>query len=190
MGEITSVQPGGVATARQIGGIAKAAIQKSEVPEYPGGLPDSSYYWPDAILSLNTNEIEDRLDQKRKLKDPVAWSKELDSALKISVRDATYKHLLENRSLGQKASILTKPVSVTLIFEGLASLLNQQHPKPQNLLLLYILGGGTLDKTGDLLMRRPVRKGRYSIFHELQLDRVAAVEGLTRVLPIMKKIEG
>jgi hypothetical protein len=94
--------------------------------------------------------------------------------------------------MSQRAKVVTQPLILTLFVEGLAHVADLPIiDNPKDLLMFYLVCGGALDKISDTLHpRRHVKKGRFSMCHEMQLDRVAAVEGLTRALPIMKKVSG
>lgn len=106
MPSVSSVDEHGSATATM-----RATIKKAELTELhqeaPGTLDKRryEYFWPNATMNLNLSEITDRLSSSKKpgaLRQPKAWTNQIDQAMRQGIRRAARENLLTNTSPAQK----------------------------------------------------------------------------------------
>ncbi len=190
---MTSVDEHGQATAGMGGAIVKARVLESHV--YPDLIPGTwddllhAYRWPDGRLSLNMNEIDSRVAEAGDLRSSKVWAKNLNRALKKGTREITRKHLWAERSGREKYAFAAPWLMPSYSLMQTLALEN-----PDYLMYggVYWMGGlvavhgitGMIAKSHGL----PLKERRKSLFPGIQLDRILAVEALSRTAPLVKDL--
>jgi hypothetical protein len=183
--EIDSVDDHGVATSTMRASVTKAKrIKLDELGPYRNAPQE--YRWSDGGVSLNITEIDRIVGEKGGLRKPDIWSSEINSALKLGVRQAAKQNLIENTSLGEK--MVTPALLGFFTVMALAF-----HDTEREVLtaigrsyLYYHVGWTSIF---NRIQGRHIQDRRWSLFEGIHLDRALAVNGISRALPLAKEIK-
>jgi hypothetical protein len=152
---------------------------------------DSAYFWGDAKLTLNSSELNKKcLDATRKdngpgLRSPDTWTKLIDQSLRLGLRDSAKDQLLGNA---------TRYDRFCINFVALGTLLNilPPHLTSINDLAPIFFSATTGVQAGASMVAsingNPLRNRRLSILPGYQLDRLLAVNALTRTKKLVQVI--
>ena len=186
---IDSVAQDGSATATMSAAISKAETQQSSVdPTRAVYRGYDDYVWTRGQVLLNTSEIDNRVGKKgTNVRDAKTWSKELNAALGQGIRGAVSKNLIERpdklNAVSEYLVIASITTGLNLLFSGTSDLLNNELI---NLASYHILWRYVFAKTFNKLSPKD---RRLSLIPVMQLDRVLAAQGLSRMLPLVKSLE-
>ena len=207
-GDITSVSPeindvdeSGQATAGMRASVTKAPLQKSGV-EKPDLYEEEfyEYFWPNGTISVNVAAVDERVAEKRGLRSGSVWADEINSAVKLGIRDSTSRHLLENPPSYIKAKLATEPLLDTFVFYYIYNKFMGVGPDVSftDYLLFFGATSGTISSTIYAAMyaampsirdRPSVNERRFSLFCGVHFDRAIAVNGLSRALPLARALK-
>ncbi len=199
-GEVTKLAPGidsvgqdGSATASMPSAVSKAETSRQSIhgqtaPELPLSIED--YTWTNGALLLNTSEIDGRVGQKGNVRDANVWAKELNAALTKGMRAMVAKNLIERPSMFHKITA-PLPLAASLIVID-AQYVNDF--SAQTLIELGLIGIPLLhtmfEPAYEMIVHKfPPNKRRWSLVPGVQLDRVLAVNSLSRISPLVKHLE-
>lgn len=190
---MTSVDERGQATAGLGGAVVRAEVLKASVsPDLTPGSWDEllhAYQWPNGKLSININEIDSLVGKAGDLHDPKAWAEKLNKFVALGTRQITRKHLFTERSAKEKYAVVAPWIMPS--FSVMQAIANDS-PTYLPFAVLYLAGGTAfIHGARNMHARRHglSRKDlRSSVFPGIQLDRILAVEALSRTSPLVKDL--
>lgn len=193
-GETTKVTPGidsvdefGQATASMSAAETKADLQQNNLSSFEDIEIPYEYQWQKGSILINSSELDYRIGEKGKLRDPQAWAKELNEALKLGIKGASEKSLIEKVPLYEKMRTPTL-LGIFAVMDTLIDRkynLNTFEHELTSLEFYQIFVVPMLDR---ILRHAPIRERKLSLIPGLPIDRLFAVEGLSSALPLAKAI--
>lgn len=192
-GDVTSVKPeidgvgnDGSVTASMSTTVSKAETQKISVE--PEGESIEEYTWTNGQVSLNMAEIDNRVGEKGvNLRDPKQWAKEINAAMRQGINNVARNNIIERPTLRSKLRV---PAYLVICW---ASLDVMGLDKPDNLpeLLAFVAEYQFIADpiACGVINNNSPKDRKWSAVPGVQLDRLAAIKGLARVHPLVKKID-
>ncbi len=185
--EIDSVDKSGVASAAVKGSLSVAKTYKiAKLDPDDRRIPYESQ-WSDAMVSLNIAEIDERISRMGKLRDPQAWASQLNKDLKAGIRKAAWKSLVSDATRKYMPLVV---LAFENAFYGLVALRTGTTFEPS---LAEEIGGYPLFSYAVSLSHNSYygitplhRPFKYSLIPNPAIDRYIALNGLSRVLPLVK----
>lgn len=190
----------GVASAAATGTVSVAKRSKVSYEDTPPAFYDNNFSFtvrhhgvPKLTASLNTAEIQQRVQEKAHMRNTKAWAKELDGGMSEALRQAARQNILGGLTSYREA------------FDGALQLTCYSAAWS----FLDMLDGNQTDVLGNLpwnvsflIAISNIQKMRrenlldpshmetcYSLFPGLHLDRYLAVEGITRARRLIRPIK-
>ncbi len=195
---VSSVDEGGSATAS-----GSATILKSDLIDANSTVDDMTersyeYQWADSTLTINTSELSDRIIKEDrfsgKVRDPKEWSYYIDQALRKGLRQTAKQNLVDNVP---GTCVLTNAFVFSFTF-GLVSILPGSSERGDYPVADFMNGslgklialGATFPLSNALFEKfrngLSFKERRWSFVPAYQLDRLLAVNALTRATKIVK----
>lgn len=117
--EASSIAPDGTGTASLKGTQVKAEAVRADIGvDGQANESDSEYWWSDAVIDVNTTELQGKISDRGDLRDARLWSRYLNADIKRGLSTVTQQQLLGNVSISSKlyagmAAFLTVAFSPT-----------------------------------------------------------------------------